>query len=136
MASVASGHLASVIARAPVAGGRTVGLGEGHTELLLRHVPAHRAEHRLAQWVASRGVDGVSVSIVRGYARRHGLREHRERARCLIHKLLSPEELDVFQAALTAGTLRALFDECPLTDLTVAEKTKSLLDKGFLTAAG
>jgi hypothetical protein len=49
---------------------------------------------------------------------------------------LSPEELDVFQAALTAGTLRALFDECPLTDLTVAEKVKSLLDKGFLTAAG
>jgi len=49
---------------------------------------------------------------------------------------LSPEELDVFQAALTAGTLRALFDECPLTDLTVAEKAKSILDKGFLTAAG
>jgi hypothetical protein len=49
---------------------------------------------------------------------------------------LSPEELDVFQAALTAGTLRALFDECPLTDLSVAEKVKSLLDKGFLTAAG
>jgi hypothetical protein len=49
---------------------------------------------------------------------------------------LGPEELDVFQAALTAGTLRALFDECPLTDLTVAEKIKSLLEKGFLTAAG
>ena len=49
---------------------------------------------------------------------------------------LSPDELDVFQAALTAGTLRALFDECPLTDLTVAEKVKTLLEKGFLTAAG
>jgi len=49
---------------------------------------------------------------------------------------LSPEELDVFQAALTAGNLRALFDECPLTDLQVAEKVKGLLDKGFLTAAG
>mgnify|MGYP001597314909 CR=1 FL=1 len=49
---------------------------------------------------------------------------------------LAPEELDVFQAALTAGTLRALFDECPLTDLTVAEKVKTLLEKGFLTAAG
>ena len=36
----------------------------------------------------------------------------------------------------TAGTIRALFDECPLTDLSVAEKLKSLLDKGFLTAAG
>jgi pSer/pThr/pTyr-binding forkhead associated (FHA) protein len=49
---------------------------------------------------------------------------------------LSPEELDVFQAALTAGTVRALFDECPLTDLTIAEKLKALLDKGFLQAAG
>lgn len=49
---------------------------------------------------------------------------------------LAPEELDVFQAALTAGTVRALFDECPLTDLTIAEKLKALLDKGYLQAAG
>jgi pSer/pThr/pTyr-binding forkhead associated (FHA) protein len=49
---------------------------------------------------------------------------------------LGPEELDVFQAALTAGTVRALFDECPLTDLTIAEKLKMLLDKGYLQAAG
>jgi hypothetical protein len=49
---------------------------------------------------------------------------------------LGPEELDVFQAALTVGTVRALFDECPLTDLTIAEKLKSLLDKGYLQAAG
>jgi hypothetical protein len=49
---------------------------------------------------------------------------------------LAPEELDVFQAALTAGTVRALFDECPLTDLTIAEKLKALLEKGYLQAAG
>src|SRR5262245_36828524 len=49
---------------------------------------------------------------------------------------LAPEELDVFQAALTAGTVRALFDECPLTDLTIAEKLKGLLEKGYLQAAG
>jgi pSer/pThr/pTyr-binding forkhead associated (FHA) protein len=49
---------------------------------------------------------------------------------------LSPEELDVFQAALTADTLRTLFDESSLTDLTVAEKLKALLDKGYLIAGG
>lgn len=49
---------------------------------------------------------------------------------------LAPEELDVFQAALTAGTVRALFDECPLTDLTIAEKLRSLLEKNYLQAAG
>ena len=49
---------------------------------------------------------------------------------------LAPEELDVFQAALTAGTVRALFDECPLTDLTIAEKLRALLEKGYLQAAG
>jgi pSer/pThr/pTyr-binding forkhead associated (FHA) protein len=48
---------------------------------------------------------------------------------------LAPEELDVFQAALTAGSVRALFDECPLTDLAIAEKLKLLLDKNYLTAA-
>jgi pSer/pThr/pTyr-binding forkhead associated (FHA) protein len=49
---------------------------------------------------------------------------------------LSPEELDVFQVALTADTLRTLFDESRLTDLTVAEKLKTLLDKGYLIAGG
>ena len=48
---------------------------------------------------------------------------------------LSPGELDVFQVALAAGTVRALFDECSLTDLTVAEKLKTLLDKGYLTTS-
>ena len=49
---------------------------------------------------------------------------------------LAPEELhDVFQAALTAGTLRALFDECPLTDLTVTEKVKALLGRSTLHAS-
>jgi pSer/pThr/pTyr-binding forkhead associated (FHA) protein len=47
---------------------------------------------------------------------------------------LAPEELDVFQAALSADTLRTLFDESSLTDLTVAEKLKVLLDKGYLIA--
>ena len=47
---------------------------------------------------------------------------------------LAPEELDVFQVALGAETLRALFDECSHTDLTIAEKLKSLIDKGYLIA--
>jgi pSer/pThr/pTyr-binding forkhead associated (FHA) protein len=47
---------------------------------------------------------------------------------------LAPEELDVFQASLSADTLRTLFDESPLTDLTVAEKLKTLLDKGYVIA--
>jgi pSer/pThr/pTyr-binding forkhead associated (FHA) protein len=49
---------------------------------------------------------------------------------------LGPEELDVFQTALSADTLRTLFDESSLTDLTVAEKLKVLLDKGYLIASG
>jgi pSer/pThr/pTyr-binding forkhead associated (FHA) protein len=48
---------------------------------------------------------------------------------------LGPEELDVFQTALSADTLRTLFDESSLTDLTVAEKLKVLLDKGYLIAS-
>ena len=47
---------------------------------------------------------------------------------------LGPEELDVFQVALGAETVRALFDECSHTDLTIAEKLKSLIDKGYLIA--
>jgi pSer/pThr/pTyr-binding forkhead associated (FHA) protein len=47
---------------------------------------------------------------------------------------LSPEQLDVFQVALGAETVRAVFDECNLTDLTIAEKLKDLLDKGYLIA--
>jgi len=49
---------------------------------------------------------------------------------------LGPEELDVFQTALTADTVRALFDENALTDLVIAEKLKTLLDKGYLIAGG
>jgi len=48
---------------------------------------------------------------------------------------LSPEELDVFQVALGAETVRAVFDESPHTDLTIAEKLKVLLDKGYLIAS-
>ena len=47
---------------------------------------------------------------------------------------LGPEELDVFQVALSAETVRALFDGCAQTDLTIAEKLKVLLDKGYLIA--
>jgi pSer/pThr/pTyr-binding forkhead associated (FHA) protein len=47
---------------------------------------------------------------------------------------LGPGELDVFQVALGAETVRALFDECPHTDLTIAEKLKTLIDKGYLIA--
>ena len=47
---------------------------------------------------------------------------------------LNPEELDVFQVALGAETVRALFEECSLTDLTIAEKLRVLLDKGFVIA--
>src|SRR3569833_2926071 len=47
---------------------------------------------------------------------------------------LGPEELDVFQVALGAETVRALFDECSHTDLTIAEKLRVLLDKGYVVA--
>jgi pSer/pThr/pTyr-binding forkhead associated (FHA) protein len=49
---------------------------------------------------------------------------------------LGPEELDVFQQAMTADTIRTLLDESSLTDLAVAEKLKSLLDKGYLVISG
>ena len=49
---------------------------------------------------------------------------------------LGPEELDVFQQAMTADTIRTLLDESPLTDLSVAEKLKTLLEKGYLIASG
>jgi pSer/pThr/pTyr-binding forkhead associated (FHA) protein len=48
---------------------------------------------------------------------------------------LGPEELDVFQVALGADSIRAVFDECPLTDMTIAEKLKGLLDKGYVVAS-
>jgi pSer/pThr/pTyr-binding forkhead associated (FHA) protein len=47
---------------------------------------------------------------------------------------LGPEDLDVFQVALGAETVRALFDECHHTDLMIAEKLKLLIDKGYLIA--
>ena len=47
---------------------------------------------------------------------------------------LGPEELDVFQIALGAETVRALFDECALTDLVIAQKLKLLIDKGYIVA--
>jgi pSer/pThr/pTyr-binding forkhead associated (FHA) protein len=49
---------------------------------------------------------------------------------------LGPEELDVFQQAMTADTIRTLLDESSLTDLSVAEKLKSLLEKGYLIVSG
>jgi pSer/pThr/pTyr-binding forkhead associated (FHA) protein len=47
---------------------------------------------------------------------------------------LSPEELDVFQAALEVKTVNALFDQSPLSDLDIAVKLISLFEKGCLVA--
>jgi pSer/pThr/pTyr-binding forkhead associated (FHA) protein len=47
---------------------------------------------------------------------------------------LSPDELDVFQAALEAKTIGAIFDQSPLSDLAIAEKLASLLSKGYLSS--
>ena len=57
-------------------------------------------------------------------------------ARPLKSKLrdLSPEELDVFQAAMEVKTVNALFDQSSLTDLQIAEKLVVLFEKGYLVA--
>ena len=57
-------------------------------------------------------------------------------ARPLKSKLrdLSPEELDVFQAALEVKTVAAMFDQSPLSDLDIATKLVQLFEKGFLVA--
>jgi pSer/pThr/pTyr-binding forkhead associated (FHA) protein len=57
-------------------------------------------------------------------------------ARPLKSKLrdLSPDELDVFQAALEVKTVAAVFDQSPLTDLVISEKLVALLEKGILVA--
>jgi pSer/pThr/pTyr-binding forkhead associated (FHA) protein len=47
---------------------------------------------------------------------------------------LSPEELDVFQAAMEVRTLEALFDQMDATDLLIAEKLVTLIEKGYLAA--
>src|SRR6476659_10544425 len=47
---------------------------------------------------------------------------------------LSPEELDVFQAAMEVKTVNALFDSTSLTDLQIAEKLVQLFEKGYLVA--
>jgi pSer/pThr/pTyr-binding forkhead associated (FHA) protein len=47
---------------------------------------------------------------------------------------LSPEELDVFQAAMEVKTVGALFDQSPLTDLEIAQKLSQLFEKGILVA--
>jgi len=47
---------------------------------------------------------------------------------------LSPDELDVFQAALEVKTVAAVFDHLSLTDLTIAEKLIALFEKGYLVA--
>jgi len=57
-------------------------------------------------------------------------------ARPLKSKLreLTPEELDVFQAAMEVKTVNALFDSSSLTDLQIAEKLVQLFEKGYLVA--
>jgi len=47
---------------------------------------------------------------------------------------LSPEELDVFQAALEVKTVNALFDQSSLSDLEIAQKLVTLFEKGYLVA--
>ena len=47
---------------------------------------------------------------------------------------LSPEELDVFQAALEVKTVGALFDHSSLSDLEIAQKLVTLFEKGYLVA--
>jgi pSer/pThr/pTyr-binding forkhead associated (FHA) protein len=47
---------------------------------------------------------------------------------------LSPEELDVFQAALEVKTVAALFDQSSLSDLEIAQKLVTLFEKGYLVA--
>jgi len=47
---------------------------------------------------------------------------------------LSPEELDVFQAAMEVKTVAALFDQSPLSDLEIAQKLVALFEKGYLVA--
>jgi pSer/pThr/pTyr-binding forkhead associated (FHA) protein len=57
-------------------------------------------------------------------------------ARPLKSKLreLSPEELDVFQAAMEVKTVGALFDQSGLNDLEIAQKLGPLFEKGYLVA--
>jgi len=47
---------------------------------------------------------------------------------------LSPEELDLFQQALSCDTVQALFDLSKMTDLEVAQQLKLLVEKGYLVA--
>ena len=47
---------------------------------------------------------------------------------------LSPEELDVFQAAMEVKTVDALFDQSSLSDLDIATKLVQLFEKGYLVA--
>jgi len=57
-------------------------------------------------------------------------------ARPLKSKLrdLSPEELDVFQAAFEVKTINALFDQSSLADVDIATKLVQLFEKGYLVA--
>jgi pSer/pThr/pTyr-binding forkhead associated (FHA) protein len=57
-------------------------------------------------------------------------------ARPLKSKLrdLSPEELDVFQAAMEVKTVNALFDQSALADVDIATKLVQLFEKGYLVA--
>ncbi|HVT09175.1 MAG TPA: DUF4388 domain-containing protein, partial [Polyangia bacterium] len=46
---------------------------------------------------------------------------------------LTPEELDVFQAVMEGDTtISGLFDRSPLSDLMLAEKLRTLIEKGYV----
>jgi pSer/pThr/pTyr-binding forkhead associated (FHA) protein len=47
---------------------------------------------------------------------------------------LSPEQLDVFQVAISVTQLEALFNNCPLGDIEIARAVTELLERGYLEA--
>jgi hypothetical protein len=46
-------------------------------------------------------------------------------------RALTPEQLDVFQSALTVTTLESLFNNCPLGDIAIARAVPVLIDQGY-----
>jgi hypothetical protein len=48
---------------------------------------------------------------------------------------LSPQELDVLQAAMNLGTVGEALDRCSNTDLDAAQKLLSLIQRGYLVTS-
>jgi pSer/pThr/pTyr-binding forkhead associated (FHA) protein len=47
---------------------------------------------------------------------------------------LTPDQLDVFQAAFGVSTLESLFNNCPIGDIEIARSVTVLLERGYLEA--